>query len=166
VTRHPDRVVNSIAARLGRVRFVSEEQVRSTAATMLQGLDAVSSANRLIVSLLLSYATWASFFIFQFLVLVALPLNLPVDQMLLISAVVLTVMPPSINVMLLLYQVVVTVLLATFQLTDTTTALVNAITLHLIQMICWIVLGSWSVRLTDLSFSQLIEMVRKYTGKD
>jgi len=165
VTRHPDQVVNSIAPRLGRVRYFNEAQIRSTATSVLQGLDAISSAGRLIVCLLLSYVTWASFLVFQYLVLVALPLDLSADQMLLIAAVVLTVMPPSINVMLLVYHVVVTVLLVTFRLTDTTTALTYAITLHLIQMICWIVLGSWSVRQTDLSIAQLIQAVRKYTGK-
>ncbi len=165
VTRHPDQVVNRIAPRLGRVRYFNEEQVRSTATSMLQGLQAINSAVRLIVSLLLSYAAWTSFLIFQYLVLAALPLDLPADQMLLIAAVVLAVMPPSINVMLIVYQVVVTILLVTFRLTDTTTALTYAITLHLIQMICWLVLGSWSVRQTDLSFSQLVQAVRKHTSK-
>ena len=165
VTRYPDQVVNSIAPRLGRVRYVSEEQVRSTATSMLQGLQAINSAGRLIVSLLLSYAIWTGFLIFQYLVLVALPLDLPADQMLLIAAVVLTVMPPSINVMLIVYQVVVTILLVTFRLTDTTTALTYAVTLHLIQMICWIVLGGWSVRQTDLSFSQLVQAMRKYANR-
>ena len=165
VMRHPDQVVNSVAPRLGRVRYFSEEQVRTTATSMLQGLEAISSAGRLIVSLLLSYATWSCFLIFQYLVLAALPLDMPADQMLLIAAVVLTVMPPSINVMLIVYQIVVILVLVSFQLTDTTTALTYAITLHLIQMICWIVLGSWSVRQTDLSFSQLIQAVRKYGNK-
>jgi hypothetical protein len=165
IMRHPDRVVNNVAPRLGQVRYLNEDQVRTTATSMLQGLEAISSTGRLIVSLLLSYATWASFFVFQYLVLAALPLDLPTDKMLLISAVVLTVMPPSINVMLIVYQLVVTVLLITFQLTDTTTALTYAITLHLIQMICWIILGSWSVRQTDWSFSQLIQTVSKYTSK-
>jgi hypothetical protein len=163
--RHPEQIVNSVAPRLGRVRYFNEAQVRSTATTMLQGLQAINSAGRLIVSLLLSYAAWTSFFIFQYLVLTALPLDLPADQMLLIAAVVLTVMPPSINVMLIVYQVVVTVLLVTFQLTDTTTALTYAITLHLIQMICWIVLGSWSVRQANLSLSQLVQAVRNYASK-
>jgi hypothetical protein len=163
--RHPEQIANSVAPRLGRVRYFNEAQVRGTATAMLQGLQAINSAGRLIVSLLLSYAAWSSFFIFQYLVLAALPLDLPADQMLLIAAVVLAVMPPSINVMLIVYQVVVTILLVTFQLTDTTTALTYAITLHLIQMICWIVMGSWSVRQTDLSFSQLVQAVRKHASK-
>ena len=165
VTSHPDQVVNSLAPRLGRVRYFDEAQVRSTAASMLQGLQAIKSAGRLIVSLLLSYAAWAGFLMFQYLVLASLPLDLPANQMLLIAAVVLTVMPPSINVMLIVYQVVVTLLLTTFRLTDTTTALTYAIILHLIQMICWLLLGGWSVRQSDLSFSQLTQVVRKYTHK-
>ena len=164
--RHPDQVVNSVAPRLGRVQYFNEDQVRTAATSMIQGLEAISSASRLIVSLLLSYATWACFFVFQYLVLAALPLDMPTDKMLLIAAVVLTVMPPSINVMFIVYQVAVTVLLVTFQLTDTTTAITYAITLHLIQMICWIVLGSWSMRQTDSSFSQLVQAVKKYTGKN
>jgi len=73
VMRYPDRVVNSVAPRLGRVRYFDEEQVRSTATSMLQGLEALSSISRLIITLLLSYAAWASFLVFQYLVLAALP---------------------------------------------------------------------------------------------
>ena len=82
------------------------------------------------------------------------------------AAVVLTVMPPSINVMLIVYQVVVTVLLATLQLADTTTALTYAITLHLVQMVCWLVLGSWSIRQTGFSIAQLVQAVRKFARKN
>lgn len=166
VTSYPDQVVNSLALQLGRVRYFNEAQVRSTAASMLQGLQEIKSAGRLIVSLLLSYGAWAGFLIFQYLVLAGLSLDLPADQRLLIAAVVLTVMPPSINVMLIFYQAAVTVLLVTLQLADTTTALTYAITLHLIQMVCWLVLGSWSVGQTDLGIAQLVQTVRKFAGKD
>ncbi|MCB0194363.1 MAG: flippase-like domain-containing protein [Anaerolineae bacterium] len=161
VMRYRDQVADSLVSLLRHVPYLKEEQVRSTVTNMLEGLDAINSTSRLVVCLLLSYATWAGFFIFQFLVLVALPLDLPIDQMVLIAAVVLTVMPPSINVILILYQVVVITLLVTFGLTDTTTALVYAIILHLIQMLCWIVLGLWSARQAHVNFSELIQTVRQ-----
>lgn len=166
VMRHREGVVNILALRLGKVKYLNEEQVRSTATSMLQGLEAISSAGRLIISLLLSYAAWTLFFIFQVLVLAALPLDLPLDEMLLIAAVVLTVMPPSVNVMLLVYHIAVILVLVMFELTDTTTAAVYAITLHLIQMICWLILGGWSVRQTGFSVSQLVQSVKKYGNKE
>ncbi len=165
VMHHRDRVVDSLVPRLGSLKYFSEEQIRTTASSMLHGLEAVSSTSRLVTSLLMSWVAWTMFLIFQYLVLTALPLDLPASQMLLIAAAVLAVMPPSINVMLIIYQVAVTLLLVAFQLTDTTTAVTYAITLHLIQMICWIILGRWSLTQTDFKFKELVQAAKQYTGK-
>ena len=98
--RHRKQVIEVLAARLSRWGYANEAQIRSTAAAMLQSLDAVSSTRRLIISLLLSLAAWVSFYAFYYLVLAALPLPLATNQRLLTAAAVLVVMPPSINVML------------------------------------------------------------------
>jgi len=163
--RHREWVIDSLTFRLTRWGYFKEEQIRSTASTMLQSLDAVSSTRRLLISVLLSYAAWLSFFIFHYLVLAALPLNLSTNQMLLIAAAVLVVMPPSINVMLIVYHIVVIVLLVTFQLTNTTVAATYAITLHLVQMICWTILGMWASRQTGLKRQQIINAVKSYVHK-
>jgi hypothetical protein len=160
IVKHPEQVINRLTSLLDGIRGLSQEQIRNTASSVIQSLEAVSSARRLGVTLLLSSGAWACFLVFQFLVLVALPLNLPTQQMWLIAAVVLAVMPPSINVMLIVYQVVVIVLLRTFQLTDTTTAIVYAITLHLIQMICWLILGIWAQKQTGQSLKLLAHNIR------
>jgi hypothetical protein len=160
IVKHPKQVVNRLASLLTGIGGLSQEQISSTASTVIESLEAVSSARRLGFSLLLSAGAWACFLVFQFLVLVALPLNLPNRQMWLIAAVVLAVMPPSINVLLIVYQVVVTLLLITLQLTDNTTAITYAITLHLIQMICWLILGMWSKHQTGQSFRQLAQNIR------
>jgi hypothetical protein len=165
VVKHPERVINGMTATLGRLRYLSEERVRNLTSSALQGLENINSARRVAVGLLLSYAAWTCFLIFQYLVLAALPLNLPVQQMWLIAAVVLTIMPPSINVMLVVYHLVVLFLLTSLRLTDSTTAVTYAIILHLIQMVCWIVLGSWSMRQVNLSLSQLVQAVREYTAR-
>jgi len=163
--RHRERVIDTLTFRLSRWGYFSEEQIRSTTSTMLQSLDAISSGRRLIVNLLLSYAAWISFFMFQYLVLAALPLPLSTNQRLLIAAAVLVVMPPSVNVMLIVYHLVVIVVLVTFQLTNTTVAATYAITLHLIQMICWIILGMWALRQTGLKRQQIINAVKSYVRK-
>lgn len=163
VLRHGEQVIEFTAGRLGHLKYFSEEQVRRAASGVLEGLEAISSVRRLLVSLLLSCLAWSSFFIFHYLVLDALPLNLPVPQMLLMAAAVLAVMPPSINVMLIIYQVVVTLLLVTFQLADTTTAIIYAVILHLIQMICWIILGRWALIQTKFNFKQLTQTIKQYT---
>jgi hypothetical protein len=160
IVKHPEQAINSLASRLGGLRGLSEEQIRHTALNVIQSLDAISSARRLGITFSMSFSTWACFLIFQFLVLAALPLNMPTQQMWLIAAVVLAVMPPSINVMLIVYQVVVTILLTTLRLTDTTTALTYAITLHLIQMIVWLILGVWAQTQTGQSLKQLAQSIR------
>jgi hypothetical protein len=164
--RHRELVIDTLVDRLSRWGYSNEEQIRSTAANMLHSLDAVSSARRLIICVLLSYAAWLSFLIFQYRVLAALPLTLSTNEMLLIAAVVLAAMPPSVNVMLIVYHVVVIVLLVTFQLTDTTVAATYAIALHLVQMICWIILGTWALRRTGLKRQKIIDAAKSYVRKE
>lgn len=166
VVNHPERVVNGLTSILGKLGYVSEARLRSITSSALEGLETINSARRLAVSLLLSYIAWTGFLFFQVLVLAALPLDLPAPQMWLIAAVVLTIMPPSINVMLVVYHLVVIFLLTSLRLTDRTTAVTYAIILHLIQMISWIILGSWSVRQVNWSLSQLVQAVRKYATKN
>ena len=163
--RHREQVIDTLASRLSRWGYSNEEQIRSTASSMLQSLDTVSSTHRLIISLLLSLAAWISFYAFYYLVLTALPLPLAITQRLLAAAVVLVVMPPSVNVMLIVYHFVVIAVLVTFQLTTPNIAAAYAITLHLVQMICWIILGSWASRQTGLNRQQMINAVKSYVHK-
>lgn len=165
ITHHRERVVNSLASLVSNLGYASEEKVRSTAGNMFQSLEAVGSTRRLVVSLLLSYATWTSFLIFQYLVLAAIEFGLPASQMWLVAAAVLVVMPPSVNVLLILYQLVVIGVLVAFQLTDTRTAVIYAIGLHLIQMICWVILGSWALNRTGLTLRHMMEMVKEHAHR-
>ena len=157
--RHRERVIDVLASRLSRWGYGNEGQIRSTAANMLQSLDAISSGRRLVINLLLSYGAWISFLVFQYLVLAALPVPLSTNQTLLIAAAVLVAMPPSVNVMLVVYHIVVIVLLVTFQLTSPTVATSYAIALHLVQLICWLLLGMWAVRRTGLTRPEIIGAV-------
>jgi len=165
IMHHRKQVIDFTATKLGHFKYFNEEQVRQAASSMLEGLETISSARRLSVSVILSLLAWSSFFVFQYLVLNALPLDLSVSQMLLIAAAVLAVMPPSINVMLIVYQIVVALLLITFQLTGPTVAITYAVILHLIQMICWIILGRWSLTQTNFNFKHLVETIRQHAEK-
>jgi hypothetical protein len=162
ITRNRERVVNGLASRVSRWGYASEEKVRSTAVSTLQSLEAVSSTRRLMVSLLLSYATWISFLIFQYLVLAAITVNLPSIQMWLIAVVVLAVMPPSVNVLLIIYHIVVIGVLVALQLTDTTTAVIYAVFLHFIQMVCWNILGRSALHRTGLTLRQMMDEVKEH----
>ena len=162
VTHHPEWLLEKVTPWLGGLRFLRRKQAQRTTLNLLAGFETAKSTYRLFVGLLISGIIWAVFFVFQYLVLVALPLNLPLNQMLIIAAAVLIVMPPSINVLLVFYHIVVIVLLTTLQLTDSTTAVVYAVTLHLIQMICWGLLGTWSLFRINFSLGQLMQAVRQY----
>ena len=164
--KHREKVVNWLVSLLTGFKGISETQIRDTASDLLEGLDAVGSTRRLVVSLLLSCIAWAAFFVFQFLVINALPVSFSTNQKLLIAAAVLAIMPPSVNVMLIVYQVVVIMSLVAFQLTDTTTATAYSIVLYLVMLFSWAILGGWSYTQTDLKFSQLTSAVKQYTRKD
>lgn len=163
--KHREKVVNWLVSLLTGFKGISETQVRDTASDLLEGLNAVGSTRRLVVSLLLSCIAWAAFFVFQFLVIDALLVPFSTNYKLLVAAAVLVIMPPSVNVMLIVYQVVLIVSLAALQLTDTTTAMAYSIALYLVMLFCWAILGGWSYFQTDMQFSQLVEQIKQYTGK-
>lgn len=163
--RHRTQVIDVLALRLSRWGYSNEAQIRSTASAMLQSLETVSSPRRLITSLLLSVAAWISFYAFYTLVLATLPLPLTANQRLLTAAVVMVIMPPSINVMPIVYHGVVIASLITFQLANPTVAVTYAIILHLVQMIWWIILGSWASRQTGQNRKELINAIKGYIHK-
>ena len=164
--KHREKVVNWLVSLLTGFKGISETQIRDTASDLLEGLDAVGSTRRLVVSLLLSCIAWTFFFVFQYLVIDALPVPYSTNQKLLIAAAVLAIMPPSVNVMLIVYQVVIIVSLVAFQLTDTTTATAYSIVLYLVMLFCWAILGGWSYTQTDLKFSQLTAAIKQHTHKE
>lgn len=162
---HQEKVVEGVVSRLSRFPVVQEVQVRNAATTMLDGLTVVNSIQRLMISLLFSALAWCGFLLFYFLVLDALVSDVPVTQMLLVATVTLMVMPPSINVMLIVYHVAVVFALSIFQLASPTNALAYAIVLHFIQLCCWLIFGSLSLRRTNLSLRQLIVSIKTYSQK-
>ena len=160
---HRQQVVEGLVPHLSRFQFVNEAQVRSSLQSMMDGLDAVSSTRNLATSFLLSYISWVSFLAFQVLILTALAPDLSPPQTLLIAMAVMAVMPPSINLIPVLYHVVVVFVLVTFKLTDGPTAVAYAIVLHFIQMICWVLLGGWGLKRNNLSPQQVIQQARAYS---
>ncbi|RMF01779.1 MAG: UPF0104 family protein [Chloroflexi bacterium] len=166
LVHHQDWVVEAVVSRLRKFPQVPEDQVRNAASTMLDGLSVVNSTRRLIVSLLFSALAWCGFLLFYYLVLDALVANVSVMQMLLVATVTLMVMPPSINVMLIVYHVTVVFALSLFQLATPTNALAYAIVLHFIQMCCWLIFGGLSLRRTNLRLQQLVDLVKEYSQKN
>ncbi len=163
--RHRERVIELLATRLGQTQYLSEDQVRSTASSMLTGLEAVNSTRRLLISLLLSATSWAGYFGFYVLVLLALEPSISTAQAGVVAGVALVIMPPSINVMLIVYHLVLVAVLLLFQLTDPAFALVYAIVLHTIQTLWWLITGSWGIHQTDFSLSELVQSAREYAGR-
>ena len=115
--------------------------------------------------LYISIVMWVCFLTFQYLVLSALIPNFALLQTLLIASVVLMVMPPSINITPIFYQVVVIAVLTIFNLTDLSLAIVYAIALHLIMMLFWLVAGRLSLHQTGLTLKQLVQEVKNQSAK-
>jgi hypothetical protein len=163
--RHRERVVEVLATRLGHTKYLSEDDIRSTASSMLSGLEAVRSARRLLISLLLSAISWIGYFGFYFLVLQALAPPFSTVQAAVVAGAALVTMPPAINVMPVFYHLLIVSVLLVFDLADPALSLVYAITLHAIQAIGWTIFGSLGVRQTDFSLSELVQAAREYTGR-
>lgn len=165
ILNHKDTVVDWLANNLGHARFVNEEQVRSTATGMLDGLEIISSGQRLIYVLFISIIMWTCFLAFQYLILTALISNFAPLQTLLIASVVLMMMPPSINLTPIIYHIVVIAVLTVFNLTDVTLAIAYALMLHLLMMGFWLVAGRLGLHQTGHTLKQLVQAVKNYSAK-
>jgi uncharacterized protein (TIRG00374 family) len=162
---HHELVTDKLSAWLGRLPWLNEVQVRKTVGKFLQGLAYAGSTHQLTSGLLLSIGMWSFFLVFQYLALVALPPAMPFRDGLLIALVVLVVVPPSTPAMVGLYHAIVVGALVGLGLMNINRAITYAILLHLPQMVIWLILGNWALRVNHIRLRELLHASRARTSQ-
>ena len=154
--RNAERFVSWIKSQLGRFPRLDQPRVENVLNDMQTGLKLAGGPKQLTIGWLMSFAIWGAFFIFAYLVLVGLNINLPVPQLLAISLVTLAVAPPSAPGTPGLYQATIVgalSLIAGFDLALMTT---YAIMIHILQVLPLLILGFWGLMGTNLSLRGLL----------
>jgi hypothetical protein len=155
------QVANGLDGLLRRFSKMNEAQRKNMTNNLINGLETLSSKRRLAITLALSLAVWSCFFVFQFLILDALPVDLSFQQMVLAAGVALTIMPPTNNFTLGFYHAVVISTLLMMGLTTSATAVVYAISIHLLLLTGWVILGRWSFIRTGITFQEMLNEAKE-----
>jgi uncharacterized protein (TIRG00374 family) len=160
ISKHHETVTDKLARWLSHLPRLNEAQLRKILGNLLQGLAHASSTRHLLVGLLISVATWAFFLSFQYLVFVALPPTLLLEQGLVTTLVVLVVVPPSTPAMIGAYQAIVIGVLLGLRLMDIDRATAYAILLYLPQLMFWLLAGAFALSRTDVKFKELMQATK------
>lgn len=154
--RNAERFVSWIKSQLGRFPRLDQPRVESVLNDMQTGLKLAGGPKQLTIGWLMSFAIWGAFFIFAYLVLVGLNINLPVPQLLAISLVTLAVAPPSAPGTPGLYQATIVGALSLIAGLDLALMTTYAIMIHILQVLPLLILGFWGLMGTNLSLRGLL----------
>jgi len=154
--RNAERFVSWIKSQLRRFPRLDQPRVENVLNDMQTGLKLAGGPKQLTIGWLMSFAIWGAFFIFAYLVLVGLNINLPVPQLLAISMVTLAVAPPSAPGTPGLYQATIVGALSLIAGLDLALMTTYAIMIHILQVLPLLILGFWGLMGTNLSLRGLL----------
>lgn len=172
--RYREQILESWPKSLARIPRMSEEKIRQILKDFFDGLSALQNIRLLGFAFLWSLMIWGSFFVFQFLTLIALDTELSLFEQISISLAVLALAPPSAPTQPGIYHASVVAPLGAIGL-ETTGLTAYAVVLHIQEMVLMTAFGIVGVihskALQDLlriikpgSVEQSVSEAQKNTG--
>jgi uncharacterized protein (TIRG00374 family) len=158
--RHPDKVLPGISRLLSGLPGMRGERLEKSLADLQVGISTLGSTKSILYALLLSLIMSSCFLVFQYLGFRAMPVDIKTQEMLILAAATLVVLPPSAPAMIGVYQGVLVGFLMLFRITDSSTLTAYAILVFAVQIIVWVVLGTWAFFRTRLRLGDLIQQSR------
>lgn len=166
LARNAGKVLPRLSGLLSRVPGVKEERLKKSLTDLQTSLASLGSTKSITIALLLSLVMWGCFWLFHYLVFLALPIGLTTQEMLTLAAAALVVVPPSSPGMIGVYQGVLVGFLILFRITDSYALTAYAILVFAVQLILWIILGSWGLISTRLNLGDLINQTREALNRE
>ena len=140
---------------------IDKEQVRQSLAGVRMALESAGSTRNLLISVFYTLMIMLCFALYQYFALAAFPLGLSWRQMLAISMAVLVVVPPTAPLMIGAYQGVLVGSLIWLQILNVNTLTAYAILLQTMQIIFWLIAGSFALMRTRFRLGELIHHADK-----
>lgn len=165
LANHPEFTMQKGTWLLSKIPRVSEERAHQATTDLLQNLSGISQPRRFAIVFGWSLLSWLLFWLFFFITMQALNTNLPLQDQIAISLGALAVSPPSAATQPGLFHASVVAPLAAIGF-DTEMVTAYAVLLHIVEMIWLIILASWGLFATKISFSELRDLFRPQTGSE
>ena len=156
-----ERFIAWIQSQLVRYPRLDQPRIERMLSELETGLKLAGGPKQLSIGWLLSFAVWGAFFVFAYLVLIGLNINLPVPQMIAVSLLTMAVAPPSAPGTPGIYQATIVGGLSLIAGLDLALMTTFAIMFHILQIIPLILLGIWGVLGTNLSLPGLLRQQKQ-----
>jgi hypothetical protein len=173
IVEKADFISDKMSPLFAHLPFLTEEQARTIMNDLMHGLQVVGSPRRLLIAFAWTLLGWLGGFLFYYLSLKAIGIQLPADQMLAaILAASAFVNPFSPYIPGVYHGLLVG---AIYMVTryDLEALLALSIVLHGVLLIFWFGLGAWGLRSLNLKFSEFrqqinasIQQMRKEKDKE
>ena len=154
--RNAERFISWIQSQLARFSRLDQSRVERVLNDLKNGLKMAGGPRQLTIGWLMSFAIWGAFFVFAYLVLIGLNINLPIPQMIAISMLTLAVAPPSAPGTPGIYQATIVGALSLIAGLDLALMTTYAIMIHILQIFPLMFLGFWGLLRTNLSVRGLL----------
>ena len=165
-----DSIVNKGAPLLGRLPVLSEDQAHDAISSFMEGLSSVGSPLKLIITMLWTLLGWIGGFLFYYLGMLAMGIELTPDLMLagvLFAAFVVNPFSPYLPG---LYHALLVIAIYIVTQADPDSLLALAVVLHAALLVVWFGLGALGLRVSGLKFSefrqQITDGVQQLRGSD
>ena len=134
VIRHPKKILSSISGLLSRLPGMRGERLEKSLSELQAGISTLSSIRQILCALLLSVIMSICFLVFHYLGFRAIPVEMNSQEMIIISAAAMVVLPPFAPAMIGVYQGVLVGFLMLFRITDSATLTAYAILVFTVQL--------------------------------
>jgi len=156
--RYANAVVRGVDAVLKRLPFVSESFRAKITAMVTESLAHGGGMKEMIVSTLITIVMWALFFIFQLLVILAMPLHLTLLESMTIAMGALALTPPSAPAMFGIYHASQILPMLALHLAPLEALLPYSLLLFFIQALVWLILTLWGLKKLTMRFADLFRI--------
>jgi hypothetical protein len=156
-TRNASSSVARIAARSAQLPDLSKEKLQEAMLDLQNNISTLRAARGIMVAIVYSLIMWGLFLLFYASGFEALGFRADTLKILAMSAMVLTILPPSTPAMIGIYQGITVAILLPFGILDTNEATAYALLMFGAQWVVWIILGIWGIRRTDLKVRNLAQ---------
>ena len=159
LANHPDTALTYGTRILSAIPRISEERAEQATTDFLKNLSSIAEPRQFAIVLGLSVLSWSFFWGFFFLTMRALNVALPLQDQIAISLGALAVSPPSAATQPGFFHasVVAPLTAAGF---DTELLTAYAVLLHILEMVWLIILATWGLFATKITFSEIRDLFR------
>jgi len=154
-----ESIVNKGAPLLGRLPVLSQEQAHDAIASFMEGLSSVGSPLHLVITMLWTLLGWVGGFLFYYLGMLALGIQLEPDLMMagvLFAAFVVNPFSPYLPG---LYHTLLVASIYLVTQAEPGSLVAMAVVLHAALLVIWFGLGALGLRVSGLKFSEFRQQI-------